>query len=91
MINVDVRYYNILIALSGARGEQVELPEGALAQDLVAALAARHPGAFHDFVFDAVGGINPHLRLFLNDRPLDLADPLTAGDRVLLFPAVAGG
>lgn len=93
---ISIRYFNTLALLTGCRDETIDLPDGSALQDLLAHLALTHPPEVARMLFQdqAAWQLSPYLRAFLNGRLLkdeDLAQPLHAGDEVLLFPAVAGG
>lgn len=57
-------------------------------------LEARYP-ALHRCVCDETGAVRRHINLFVNDDHIrelgGLESPLTAGDVLIILPAVSGG
>ena len=75
-------------------GEKLVAIDGATVGEVVTGLVTRYPGLSRQ-VFDAQGGLNRFVNVFLNDtdvRHLDGLDtPVEAGDALVLLPAMAGG
>lgn len=73
---------------------EVELPEGAVAAQLVEALASRFP-ALRPRFFDAQGQIHRHISALVNGVSIQFkrgwSTPLADGDEVILLPPVGGG
>ncbi len=93
MINVSVRYFNILSSYATKKGEQLRVAKATTVRDLIHKLVKINPPQFADAVL-MEGEIREHLRIFRNDHPLDgdqLDEPIEDGDHFMLFPAVAGG
>jgi MoaD family protein len=95
-MNVKVRYFNILAALTGRREEAIGLPDGAACRQLLGLLASRHGPELAKLIFQDVeaGRFSPYLRVFINGKSVEhdrLDDQLHEGDEVMMFPAVAGG
>lgn len=93
MIKIEVRYFNLLALHAGTRHQTVELPESAHLQDLMTAVAKTKSVDFAKLVLPE-GKPNTHLRIFLNGALVagDEMNPgLHDGDKIMLFPAVAGG
>jgi sulfur-carrier protein len=68
--------------------------DGATVGDVLRSLASAHP-ATEQQLFDAQGELNRYVNVYLNDedvRVLDgLATTASAGDTVVILPAMAGG
>ena len=94
MITVTVRYHNLLRRVAGLAEETITLPAGTSLRDALERLAQRHGPALREMLFEPAGGVSLHLAVFCN-RQLVRSDqrdsPLTYGDELMLFPAVAGG
>jgi sulfur-carrier protein len=75
-------------------GEKLVAVDGATVGEVVTSLVTRYPGLSQQ-VFDAQGGLNRFVNVFLNDtdvRHLDGLDtPVGSGDSLVLLPAMAGG
>ncbi len=72
-----------------------EIDEGGTVGDLLGRLASENAG-FAKYVYDAADErLLDHVVVLLNGRALELAGglgaPLSAGDRLVLLPAFAGG
>ena len=80
MIDIEVQYFAVLRERAGASREKVQTA-AATAAELYDQLAARH-----DF-----GLPRAMLRVAVNDEFAEWSRPLTAGDRVVFIPPVAGG
>ncbi len=93
MINVTVRFFNLLAACAGNKIQAFELADGTTISQLVARMANDYPPPFKELVYHQEK-ISPHLRIFLNERLLyvsELDNALMDGDSLMLFPAIAGG
>ncbi len=93
MIQVKVRYFNILAAYAGTSKEFVEMTEGATILDVLLYIAQNNPASFREITLQD-GKPSPHLRVFRNNQLMDpdsFSTNLLKGDEILLFPAVAGG
>lgn len=93
MIEVTVKYFNILSAYAGHQEDTVTLPETSTVFELIMILVERNQPSFGGVVLTN-GVINTFIRIFVNDDMIsgdDLNRNLVDGDRVLLFPAVSGG
>ncbi len=93
MIQVKVRYFNILAAYAGTSKQMVEMTEGATILDLLLYIAQNNPASFREIMLQD-GKPSPHLRVFRNNQLMDpdsFSTILLKGDEILLFPAVAGG
>ncbi len=93
MIHIRVRYFNILSAYTSRKEESAVFQAAPSLLELVQSLAARYPGGFAQVVL-LEGKLAPHLRIFVNNKPLGWLDGdflVNDGDEVMLFPAVAGG
>ncbi|MDY7040495.1 MAG: MoaD/ThiS family protein [Chloroflexota bacterium] len=92
-ITVTLRYYNIIKDAVGRASETLELPAGTTPTDVIVSLCQRYPH-LRSIALRPDGRLAPHLRVFLNGqvaRPQHLANPLSDGDEVMLFPAIGGG
>ena len=83
-----VRLRGPLKKLAGDRGEH-EL-EGATVAELLRALERSQP-ALAGWVLDERGRIRPHINVFVNAEPARENDPVAAGDRIDVLPAISGG
>ena len=79
---VRVRLFAVLTDIVGATEVDVELPEGAVGDDLFRALAKEHPRLL---------GLRNSLRLALNQEYVPWDTPLQPGDEAALIPPVSGG
>jgi molybdopterin synthase sulfur carrier subunit len=78
-----------LVSYTGNRRE-VEA-HGASLAELLADLDRRHPGIRFRMV-DEQDAIRPHIKFFVNrSQALSIAQPLAAGDEVLVVAALSGG
>jgi molybdopterin converting factor small subunit len=91
VIQVSIRYYNIVADLLGKQTERRALPPGTTAQGLIEALA-RESQPFGRFALTEAGQPRGHLRLFRNAQAVpDLAEVLADGDEIRVFPTISGG
>ncbi|MDD5367907.1 MAG: MoaD/ThiS family protein [Anaerolineaceae bacterium] len=93
MIQVRVRYFNLLATYAGTKSQVVDLDVGVTAAELFSRLAQEHSPAFAEMLLSK-GKISPHLRVFRNDAILEVKElnlPLSDGDELLIFPAISGG
>jgi MoaE-MoaD fusion protein len=79
---VRVLYFAVVRQKLGCDSEDIELPAGATAGALLAALTERHP---------ALGGLRAALKVAVNEEFAPLDRVLADGDVVALIPPVAGG
>ena len=91
---MQVSFHATLRPIVGGRSVEVSLGEGAVVQDLVDHLADRWPG-LREHLFDEDGSLSRRVNIFVdgrNVRWLDgLSSPLSRGQKVDVFPPVAGG
>ena len=80
MMRLTVQYFAIFRDQTGCAEESVD-SNAASAADLFQELIARHPGLTR---FE-------QMKVAVNDELCGWDSPLNDGDRVLLFPPVAGG
>jgi molybdopterin converting factor small subunit len=93
MVEVTVKYFNILAAYAGQKVDTVTVPDNCTVYGLVLELVERNPPAFGNVVLSD-GNVSSFIRVFVNDEMIsgdDFELVLQNGDRVLLFPAVSGG
>lgn len=81
-MNVTVRFFASLRDTTGTRQCALELPEGARLAELVAHLLVDYP---------ALDGHQESWHFAVNQTHVDLDAVLKPGDRVAIFPYVAGG
>ena len=67
---------------SGCSQSTLELPDGSLVSDAIAALSAAHPG---------LGSLLPHLAVAVNGQLARPGVPIPAGAELALLPPVSGG
>jgi molybdopterin synthase sulfur carrier subunit len=92
---VDVNLFATLRELAGHRTVHFDLPDGSTVRQLLDRVIADNP-AMRAELFGEDGELFGHVHVFINGRDapdLDQAldTPLTAADKVDLFPAVGGG
>ncbi len=90
---VHVRFFNILSAYTGVKQRAVTLSDGVTIRELALQLAGEYSDAFRNVLLPE-GKLNPHLHFFRNNTRVgenELDAPLSDGDEIMLFPAVAGG
>lgn len=93
MIQIEVRYFNILARSVGAKQATISMPLGATLGQLLDHLAQVNPVSFKQIAFRE-SGPSPYLRIFHNETLVSVLDTETAladGDTVMLFPAISGG
>jgi molybdopterin converting factor small subunit len=91
MIEVSLRYYNIVADLLGQREEQRVLPPGTTLRGLIQALGAESP-SFRGLALADDKRPGEHLRVFRNGQVVvDLDSVLADGDEIRLFPTISGG
>jgi len=79
---ITVRFFASLRATVGASQAALDVPEGACMADLVARLVREYPAA---------AGHEASWHFAVNHVHAELETPLQPGDRVAIFPYVAGG
>jgi molybdopterin converting factor small subunit len=89
-----VRYYNIFRLRVGIERETIELAVGTSLRAALERVAERHGSVLREMLFAPDGRVASHVVVFRNRKlvPQDERHlPLTDGDELMLFPAVAGG
>src|SRR5262249_45062420 len=81
-MRVTVLYFASAREKAGTRQEEIELPEGASVDAMLAVVPSRHP---------ELGRLLPHLRVSVNQEFVSRDTPVPAGAEVALIPPVAGG
>ena len=93
-VKVTIHFYNLVRDLIGQKSEEIILEGQSTVEALLGTLETRYGPRFAAFIQAADGGLNAHIRLFLNDEVL-IGDcrkrPLRNGDTISLFSAVSGG
>jgi molybdopterin synthase sulfur carrier subunit len=73
--------------------KQVEI-DGSTVGEVVRGLVATYP-ALGERLLDGQGAVNRYVNVFVNETDIrhlgELETPVTAGDRIVLLPAMAGG
>jgi molybdopterin synthase sulfur carrier subunit len=91
---VRVSFYATLRPIVGGRSVEVPLDAGATVRELVDALASRWP-ELSEQLFDEEGGLSRRVNVFVEGRDIRWLDgvetPLQPGQKVDIFPPVAGG
>jgi sulfur-carrier protein len=92
---MKIYFYANLRSLAGGKSIDLPLEEGCTVEQMVRALAAAYP-ALRSKMLDEKGELSPHIHIFVNGRdapaaPDLLSQPLSPGDRVDIFPPIAGG
>jgi molybdopterin converting factor small subunit len=70
--------------------DRVVVADGATVGDALVALDARWPGLM-DRLCEPGARLRPHIRVFVDRVPAELATPVEAGDRVDVLTAITGG
>ena len=94
MITVSIRYHNMLLRRAGVEQETITLHEGTSLRAGLNHLADRHGPHLKQMLFSPQGDIVSHLVVFRNRKLVSrkqFDDPLSNGDELMLFPAIAGG
>ena len=81
-MTIRVRLFAALRETVGRAELELELPEGARAEDAWQRLVESHP---------ALAPRRPHLAAAVNRRYADFDTPLAPGDEVVFVPPVSGG
>jgi molybdopterin converting factor small subunit len=94
MINVSIRYHNILRRRTGVERETIQLPAETSLYGALEKVADRYGPHLREMLFAPDGTVASHLVVFHNGqlarqdaRAVQLAD----GDELMLFPAISGG
>ena len=92
-MNVEVIYTTQIKAALERASENVEVPDGSSAVDLLQQLAEQHGAAFGELVFADDGALLPALIVCVGDAQLvdPAARPLAEGDVVTLLSPISGG
>ena len=89
-----VDFYATLRPIVGARSVEIPLQEGMTMARLVEEIAARWP-LLSEHLFDADGALSRRVSILLDGRNIRWLDgletPIGAGQKVDIFPPVAGG
>lgn len=91
-MNVQIRSFATFREAIGDRSVDREFPDGTTVGDVLHALDEEH----QEFeVFDETGALREYLSILVNGRDITHLDgldtPLEDGDKLSLFPPVAGG
>ncbi len=91
---MKVNFFATLRRIAGQKTVEFEVAEGATAQQVLDAILERFP-AMREELLDEDGQLFPHVHLFINGRdvpymPDQMATIIKNGDKIDLFPAVAG-
>jgi molybdopterin converting factor small subunit len=94
LIQVRVRYHNLLRHRAGTDQEVLPLDQGTSLVQALMLLAERHAPMLQDVLLTAEGKISPQIVVFCNGQLVGLAPPgplLQDGDEIKLFPKISGG
>jgi MoaD family protein len=92
-LTVRVRYFNVLADYAGTKRAEVKVPAGTTVRAFLQHLADINPAAFRRALVRE-GSLSSYLRVFQNEKLVAgeaFDTPLTDGDELMLFPAIAGG
>lgn len=81
-MNVTVKYHGIIGDMLSRKTQQIELPDGATIDDLLAALTASD---------DRTQAVLKQTRAFIDGKQADRAAPLSDGAEVIFMRPIAGG
>lgn len=92
-VDVQIRFFNVLAVYAGTKRLTLTVPAGTSLRDCLERLTAASPEAFRRALVKE-GQLTSYLRVFRNEKlasgpAFDL--PVSDGDQLMLFPAVAGG
>jgi len=92
---LSLNLYATLRAICGQKTLELSPAESATIRDLLALAISEHP-ALQAELFERDGQLRPHTNILKNGRNIRyleraLDEHVTAGDRLDVFPAVAGG
>ena len=90
-----VNFHATLRPIAGGRTVEMEIPEHATVNDLIAAVCQRFP-PMREMLLDERGELRGHVHVFVNGRDAPyledaLQTAVATGDMIDIFPAVAGG
>jgi molybdopterin converting factor subunit 1 len=81
-VRVSVRMFGALAERAGRDTDELDLPDGATAAEVIDAVGGRHPDA---------AGILPRIQVAVNLEVVEGDHRIDPGDEVALLPPVAGG
>ena len=92
---MKVNFYANFRQAVGTKSIELDLSEGSPLQALIEEIIRLHPG-LRPLLLNDNGQLRPHVHVFINGRdsqylPAGIATPLSTGDKVDIFPPVAGG
>ena len=94
---VRLRLFGFLERLAGHREACLEVEDNATLLHVLLRLAERYGTEFASAIFRAPRQVHTHLRLFMNDEPADVNDPIAAAGNqepevmILVLNSVEGG
>jgi MoaD family protein len=94
MIQVNMRYYNVIRDATGRDRETLSVARGTTLRSLLRDYIAHQHPKVRKLLFLQTGDISPYTRFFHGSKVVgeqDWDSPLQDGDEVMVFPAVAGG
>lgn len=97
-VHVTVKYYNLVLEVTGKRSEIISVPEGTNLRALLSHLSGRYGRRFREMILSegdvSMPSVSVHARVFLDGEVAseDVLDrPLAEGAEVSIFMAISGG
>ena len=92
-MNITIQCFGQLARAAGGADHELELPEGATAQEALRSFAAAAPEEARALLFTSEGELQPTILLFLDEEPFLFSQPMAVNDRASIFIAtpIAGG
>jgi len=92
---MNVNFYATFRQVVGAKSIELDLPVATPLQQALDLVLRTYPG-LAPLMADEAGQARSHVRIFVNGRdaqylPDGMATPLAPGDKIDIFPPVAGG
>jgi len=95
-LKVKVKYFAIARELVGTPEQELDMPNGSCAKDLLDLLVAKYGEKFREFLYDPhTAQLRPNLQFLVGDKLLadlnGMSTVLTDGTAFAIIPPVGGG